>query len=94
MRFFPEGFPSMTDPVILDEWIASLVHAVEVAGPQRLEVEGKVPLMVVPIDLFRTLVGERPSFIDMMRNFGRPDTELPGEQTPFNVAGLPVPHKF
>ena len=71
-----------------------LIDAVEAAGPQRLEVAGKGPVMVVPLDVWRTLVGERPSFIEMMRHFGRPDSELPGEQAPFNVAGHPVPTRY
>jgi hypothetical protein len=50
--------------------------------------------MVVSLDLYRSLAGYRPAFIDMLGSFEVPATELPGEQTPFNLAGRPVPHKY
>jgi len=51
-------------------------------------------VIVVPLDTYRTLIGERPSFVEMMRSFGRPDSEIPGERAPFNVTGCPVPAKY
>ena len=84
----------MANTELIDDWINLLIEAVEAAGPQRLEVSGKTPMMVLPLDTYRTLVGDRPSFVEMMRNFGQPDSKLPGEQAPFNVAGHPVPTKY
>ena len=78
----------------IEAWLTSLIDAVETAGPQRLEIVGRTPMMVLPLDTYRTLAGHRPSYIDMLRNVGVPDSDLPGEQAPFNVAGHPVPHKY
>jgi hypothetical protein len=77
----------------LNAWIASLVDAVELNGPQRLEVESKTPLMVVSLEMFRALSGHRPSFTDMLDGMSVPESEWPGAQTPFNTADGPVPYK-
>ncbi len=84
----------MNQAEVIETWLGSLADAVETAGPQRLEVVGRTPMMVVSLDLYRSLAGYRPAFIDMLGSFEVPVTELPGEQTPFNLAGRPVPHKF
>ena len=83
----------MNSTPVIEEWVAALIRAVEAAGPQRIEIDGMTPMMVLPLDTYRTLAGSRPAFIDMLRNLGVPEGEAPGEQTPFNVAGCPVPHK-
>ena len=84
----------MAEAIFIDEWLGSLIDAVEAVGPQRLEIEGRPPMMVVPLDTFRSLSGHRPSYVDMLQDLGVPDSDLPGEQAPFNVAGHPVPHKY
>lgn len=84
----------VAEAVIINEWLGSLIDAVEAAGPQRLEIEGRPPVIVMPLDTYRSLSGHRPSYVDMLRDFGVPDGDLPGEQAPFNVAGRPVPHKY
>lgn len=85
---------ALKNATVLNEWLGSLIDAVEAAGPQRLEIEGRPPMMVVPLDAFRSLSGHRPSYVDMLRDFGVPDGDLPGEQAPFNLAGHPVPHRY
>ena len=84
----------LTDAKLIYDWTGLLIEAVEALGPQRLEVDGKASVTVVPLDTCRRLIRERPSFVETIRSFGRPDSEVPGEQAPFNVTGCPVPAKY
>lgn len=76
------GLP-VNKPIKADEWLDALASRVEVEGPQALEIEGHVPMILAPLDVFRQLERRKPTFLEALQDLGDlSDLDLTRDQSP------------
>ncbi|ALJ07203.1 MAG: hypothetical protein ACT6R7_12450 [Brevundimonas aurantiaca] len=76
----------MNKPIDPDAWLEALAARVEADGPQKLEVEGHDPLVVIPLNRFQEMQKRKPTMLEILRGMDWSDVDLTRDPRPAREA--------